>query len=122
SGSLVNGAGGTLNGPGSIKNAFSNPAGTIAVAGGTLNVQQAFSNAGHVALSAINANLSGGAITNTGTIDGNGTIGNDVTNTGTIEASGGTLTLNGALTNNAAGFLVASTGTKLLVNTGLANN
>jgi hypothetical protein len=64
----------------------------------------------------------GGLILNNGTLQGVGNVGNALVNNGTVEAIGGTLALTGAVTNNASGMLAASTGNKLLVTPGLANN
>jgi len=67
--------------------------------------------------------LTGGAITNTGTIQGQGQVGNSIANTGIIEVMGGNLTLSGAsVTNQAGGLMSVPQGDKLLVTTGVAAN
>jgi hypothetical protein len=114
--------GGVISGKGLISCPFSNAGGNLVVADGTTNISLGFSNSGLVQLSGLTANLVGGAITNTGTIQGFGNTSNPVTNTGTIEALGGTLTLGGAVTNQAKGQMFASTGNKLLVTGGLGTN
>lgn len=48
--------------------------------------------------------------TTSGAIDGIGAIGNNITNNGTIEANGGSLTLGGAVTNNASGRILLRKG------------
>ena len=121
-GTLVNGAGGTIAGTGTISAAFANSAGEIAVGPGNINITGAFSNAGGIQLSAINANLSGGAITNTGTIQGFGNLGNAVTNNGIVEAIGGTLFITGGADESSRQLLTAGSGAKLLVTGGLATN
>jgi hypothetical protein len=121
-GSLSNGYGGTIAGKGTIVSSFANAGGVLAVGAGTTNITQPFSNSGLVQLTDFTANLAGGAMTNTGTIQGLGQVGNAVTNTGTIEAIGGTLTLGGTVANNAGGLLTAGTGGKLLIAAGLNTN
>ena len=121
-GLLVNGAGGTILGTGTISATFSNTAGEIAAGPGTINITQASTNGGGIQLNAINANLTGGAITNSGTIQGFGNVGNAITNNGIVEAMGGTLFVTGTLTNSAAGTLTADGDAKLLVTQGLAAN
>ena len=82
----------------------------------------AFANSGEVQLTNAAANLAGGAINNTGSIQGAGNISNPTTNnaSGTVEAIGGTLTI-GNLSSN-SGLIAASTGNKVLVTNGLASN
>ena len=123
SSTLLNRAGGTLSGPGTILSPFGNTAGLVIIpAGGATNITPAWTNGGEVQLTAVGAVLTGGAITNSGTLDGVGSVGSAVSNTGTIEAVGGTLRLEGALTNGASGLLRTATGGKLLVTAGLATN
>ncbi|HEV2972555.1 MAG TPA: autotransporter-associated beta strand repeat-containing protein [Pirellulales bacterium] len=121
---LTNGPGGTVSGPGTITSPFTNSGGLVAVTGGTLNITQPFPNSGAIQLSAITAALGGGAINNTGTINGFGNLGNAVTNsgTGTIEPFGGILYLGGSLFNQAGGTIRIGTGNKLLVIPGLPTN
>jgi fibronectin-binding autotransporter adhesin len=121
-GLLTNGAGGTISGTGTISSGFANTAGAIAIGPGTLNISQAFTNGGGIQLSAINANLTGGPITNAGSVQGFGNVGNAVTNSGIVEAIGGTLFITGAVTNPSGGMLTADAGAKLLVTQGLAAN
>ena len=128
SGSLINDTGGTVSGPGTLNGTVTNPAGVLLVQNGTLDVVNGFTNGGVVELAGLSANLAGGALTNTGMVQGNGNVGNAITNYGTIEALGGTLTLGGAVTNEAtgltrpAGLMTASSGSDLLVSGGLATN
>ena len=123
-GTLVNGAGGVVTGTGTISAGFSNTSGTLALSGGTTNITQAFTNSGLIQLTAFNSNLTGGAIANGsgGTIQGLGLVSNSIANNGTIEALGGTLSLNGALTNPAGGLIRVSFGDKVLAGAGLAAN
>ncbi|HEV2971346.1 MAG TPA: autotransporter-associated beta strand repeat-containing protein [Pirellulales bacterium] len=119
SGLLTNGAGGTISGPGTISSGFSNAGGGVVLSSGAMNISQPFSNTSLIEMNGIAANLAGGAITNSGTIQGFGNIGNAITNTGTIEPIGGTLFLGGTLLNPAGGLIRAGTGNKLLVSHGL---
>lgn len=118
-GTLNNVAGGTVNGRGSITTTFSN-AGRLVVAGGSTTVVKPFVNSGSVVLADAAATLGGGAITNSGRIEGQGQVGNAVVNTGSIEAKGGTLWLAGALTSS--GRLRSASGSELVVGSGLASN
>ncbi len=122
-GALTNAAGGTLSGNGLILNPLSN-SGLIVVLGGSTNISQAFANSGIVQLASFTSSLSGGAITNTGSIQGLGNLGNAITNSvnGTIEAIGGTLFLGGAVQNQAGALLTAGAGEKILVTAGMAAN
>jgi hypothetical protein len=119
---LTNAAGGIIIGPGTISAPFSNPLGTLAAQGGTLNVVQPFSNGGVIQIANATSGLVGGLLTNTGSVQGAGNIGNALMNAGTIEAIGGTLALEGAVTNTASGLLAASLGNKLLFAAGLPAN
>ncbi len=121
-GTLTNAANGTVGGPGSILVSFAN-SGVVTPEAGTLNIANAWTNAGVVQLSGITSNLTGGVITNTGTIQGVGNLGAAVTNsTGIIEAIGGSLVVGGNLTNSAGGTLAAGVGDKLIVSGGLVTN
>jgi len=91
----------------------------LLVSGGTTNVTSSFTNSGLVQLTAANADLVGGTITNSGTIQGFGNLGNAVTNTGSIEPIGGTLAIGGTLLNPAGGLIRVGTGNKMLVINGL---
>ena len=126
-GTLLNGpgifnnlGGGVLTGSGSIANLGTNTitftnAGIISPAGGTLTLP-AFTNAGVIEMASPVAPLAGGAILNTGTIEGFGSVNNPVTNNGTIESTGGgNLLLNAPLINSPNGTLRADTATKLLM-------
>jgi autotransporter-associated beta strand protein len=117
-GTLANAASGYVSGTGTISSAFSN-SGLLAVGSVAMTVTQAFINSGAIQLTAFNSALTGGAVANTGSIQGLGNISNAVTNTGTIEPIGGTLFIGGTLLNPAGGLIRVSTGNKLLVTQGL---
>lgn len=123
-GTLINGIGGTISGSGFIMTGFNNAGGALALSGGTLRITQPFSNSGLIVLNGITAGLTGGAITNTETIQGFGNIGNNITNLagGTVEAMGGTLALGGTLVNAAGGLLTSGSGSKLLITAGMPTN
>lgn len=118
-GTLNNVAGGTVSGRGSITATFSN-AGRLVVAGGNTAVVKPFVNSGSVVLADAGATLSGGAISNSGRIEGQGQVASAVTNAGSVEAKGGTLWLGGAVTN--AGRLRSASGSELVLGSGLASN
>jgi hypothetical protein len=120
-GSLINWAGGIIFGNGVILSNFENR-GVVVVNNGITRIANAFNNSGLLQLTSYTANLAGGTITNTGSIEGNGNIGNVITNTGIIDAIGGTLSLGGITNNNMGGLMTASTGNKLLVTQGMATN
>jgi fibronectin-binding autotransporter adhesin len=122
SGMLTNTFGGTISGTGTIQSGFANSGGLLSVGNGSIRITQAFTNSGIVQLTSFTSNLTGGAITNTNTIQGFGNVGNSVTNSGTIEAIGGTLFVSGALSNPTAGLIRAGTGNKVLATAGLATN
>ncbi len=124
SGSLINAVGGTISGTANITTGFSNAGGTLLVGAGTINITSNFSNSGLIQLTAANADLVGGTIGNpaAGTIQGLGIIGNTIVNAGTIESTGGTLNLNGQLTNVTGGLLAVDAGSKMLVFQGLTAN
>ena len=119
--SLANLAGGTLSGTGAIRTNFSNQ-GRVLVDGGDLAITKGFTNSGQVLLGSAIASLSGGAISNTGRIEGLGQIRNAVTNaaTGIISARGGTLSLSSALNNS--GTLTAGRDATLLLLAGMGPN
>ena len=119
---MLNNAGGNVAGPGTITASFQNSNGILSVPLGVTNITQPFINAGSIQLSGFTADLSGGSIANTGSIEGNGLVDNAVNNTGTIESINGTLTISGPLQNGAAGLLAVDAGSKLLVSSGLAAN
>lgn len=118
-GTLNNNIGGTIAGHGTISSNLSNT-GVIAVSGGTLNVTKAFSNGGVIQLTSPTSTIAGGAISNVGTIQGNGNVANNINNTGVIEAIGGALNLSGSINNN--GRISASSGTKVLAVNGISTN
>jgi fibronectin-binding autotransporter adhesin len=125
SGLLSNGPGGVVSGPGAITGPFSNAGGLLAVTDNNVNIAQAFANSGDIQLSsgaAGIASLVGAAITNANMIQGAGSIGNAITNNGTIQPLGGTLFVNGTISNTATGLLTAGMGNQLLVTAGLATN
>ncbi len=120
-GSLVNAAGGTVLGRGSITANFSN-AGALVVDVGTTLVSKAFDNSGQIQLSSNAATLAGGLVNNSGQIEGRGRVASDVNNTGVLQALGGTLTFAGALAHTGSGVIAAGSGAKVLVLAGLARN
>jgi fibronectin-binding autotransporter adhesin len=117
---LTNNAGGTVSGRGTITAPLNNNGGTLRAEGGTLNVTNAFASSGLIRVEG-GAGLAGGAITNTGRIQGDGSIANAITNNGRIEAAG-TLALGGTVTQNAAGTIAAGAGNTVLVAAGLSGN
>ena len=122
SASFVNSYGGTISGPGTILTPFSNTGGSMILGYGSTVVEQNFTNTGIVNLESYEASLTGGALNNVGTIQGQGNVGNSITNTGIIEAIGGTLTLSGTVQNWANGLITAATGDKVLMVAGMATN
>lgn len=120
---ITNFAGGTITGHGVITTPFSNSGGSIAVTDGTLSITSPFANTGAITLAGITASLTGGAITNTGSVQGFGSIANTINNNagGSIEAMGGTLNLSAA-TSTSAGLISASAGSKVLFSLGLPAN
>jgi autotransporter-associated beta strand protein len=144
---LYNQAGGTIQGGSSIQSPMTNNGGLIhANAGSTLlitnfsggntnggelriedssgiNVTTAFDSSGTIVLLGANAQLIGGAVTNTGTIRGSGRVSNAVLNSGTVLAESGRLTLSGSgHTNPAAGIVEAHAGAEVFYSQGLATN
>lgn len=117
---LTNNAGGTVSGRGTITVPINNNGGTLRAEGGTLNVTNAFSSSGLVRVEG-GAGFAGGAITNTGRIQGDGSIANAITNSGRIEAVG-TLALGGTVTQNPSGTIAAGPGNTVLVTAGLSGN
>ena len=120
SGTLDNQAGGILIGRGLIASAFANTNGTLQPQGGTINVTNPFTNAGLIRLVS-GSGLAGGAITNTGRIQGDGSLANPVTNTGRIEPLG-TLAMSGTVTNTGTGLITAASGNSVVFTSGLATN
>jgi autotransporter-associated beta strand protein len=122
-GSLTNNPGGDISGTGTIGCSFVN-SGLLAVGSGAMNITQAFTNSGVIQLTAFNSALTGGAITNTGSIQGLGNLSNSAINAGggTIEAIGGTLFLGGTLANQSGATIRAAIGNKVLILQGLPTN
>jgi hypothetical protein len=111
---FANNTGGTLNGGGTILTPFTNTGGTVRVASDTLYIAEAFSNTGLIRIEA-GTGLAGGAMTNLGTIQGDGSVANAIVNQGQIECTSGTLLLGGVVTNMASGAISAATGGKVVV-------
>ena len=121
-GTLTN-SGGSINGPGVISATFNNASGVVLIGNATtLTIVKPWINGGIVQLTSINSNLTGGAITNNGTIQGLGAVSNAVGNNGSIEAIAGTLSLAGATTNATSGTLTIDSASKLVIAGGLATN
>lgn len=120
-GTVNNGAGGTVVGPGSVFS-FNNSGGVLLVPAGTTNVPTAFSNAGVIQLTTPASQLNGGTIGNSGTIQGQGTIGNAINNTGTIAPIAGSLNIGGVLNNNAGGTIRLAGASQAIVIAGLSTN
>jgi fibronectin-binding autotransporter adhesin len=115
---------GSIIGPGLISAPLTNDFGGILLnsSPGSLNVSTAFTNSGMIQLGSPGSIISGGAISNSGSIAGLGSVGNNVTNNGTIESSGGTLSVNGTLSNSASGTIAVDAASKIFVGQGLATN
>ena len=97
-GLLANGVGGIISGTGAITCPFNN-AGLLELTGGTVNISQPFSNSGLIDLDGITSDLVGGAITNSGTIFGIGTISSVLSNNGTLIVGAGPMSITQASTN-----------------------
>ena len=112
---------GLVQGHGNLSGSFSNDvSGTVSVAAGnSLAIDSDWTNAGLIILQGASARLGGGAINNTGVIQGLGNVGSAITNSGTIEPIGGTLVLSGMLLNPSGGLIRVSAGNKLFVAHGL---
>jgi autotransporter-associated beta strand protein len=121
-GTLIN-QGGFINGPGVISANFNNSSGVLLIGNSTtLTIVKPWTNGGIVQLTSASSNLTGGAVANSGTIQGLGTVSNAVNNTGMVEAIGGTLNLAGTTTNASSGTLAIDPGSKLVITAGLAVN
>ena len=121
-GTLNNNPSGTITGPGLITSALVNT-GAVNPGSGTLDITNGWTNGGTINLSGPGSSLTGGTVTNGGAIQGAGSVAAGINNTtGSIEAIGGVLSITGALTNAAGGAIYASSGNKVLVNSGLATN
>jgi hypothetical protein len=116
---LTNELEGTLSGRGVISTRFQND-GRIVIDSGSLRIVESFNNAGQILLGSNSATLSGGVISNSGHIEGFGSINNALNNTGTLEAIGGTLALNGSLSNT--GTIIVDNGARVRLNQGLNTN
>ena len=116
---LSNDASGTISGNGVISAKFANQ-GSLIVDGGKLAIDKSFANGGQILLTSPIASLSGGAIDNTGRIEGLGQIGNAINNQGLVSAKGGTLTLAAAVSNS--GTLTVGRDATLLLTQGLQPN
>jgi hypothetical protein len=121
SGVLTNEVGGTLSGVGNISTAFVNQ-GVVVPGNGALVFTQGMSNQGVVNLNGPFTGITGGVISNSGSLQGAGGVGAAVNNSGTLEAIGGTLIFTQPMANNVNGRLAANSGGKLLAQGGLANN
>ena len=97
-GLLANGVGGIISGTGAITCPFNN-AGLLELTGGTVNISQPFSNSGLIDLDGITSDLVVGAITNSGTIFGIGTISSVLSNNGTLIVGAGPMSITQASTN-----------------------
>jgi T5SS/PEP-CTERM-associated repeat protein len=116
---LTNELEGTLSGRGVITTRFQND-GRIVIDSGSLRIVESFNNTGQILLGSNSATLSGGVISNSGHIEGFGSINNALNNTGTLEAIGGTLALNGSLSNS--GTIIVDNGARVRLNQGLNTN
>jgi len=116
---LSNEASGTISGNGVISAKFANQ-GSLIVDGGKLTIEKSFANGGQILLSSAIASLSGGAIDNSGRIEGLGQIGNVINNQGFVNAKGGTLTLAAAVSNS--GTLTVGRDATLRLTQGLQPN
>jgi hypothetical protein len=103
---------GILTGKGSIATNFENT-GKLLVQDGNINIDKAFTNSGLIMMESYTASLSGGAITNQGTIAGYGLVENSVVNDGLIEPSGSKLTIKAPVTNTSSGTVKVTTGNQL---------
>lgn len=117
-GTIVNRAGGILKGNGQV-GVLINNAGTILADNGTLRLNGAVTNSGQIRLEPEGAIVGTGVITNTGRIQGDGTIASTIVN-----ASGGrimpqgTLVLTAAPTLNAGSQIQLTAGNTLVLATG----
>ncbi|MEL4181694.1 hypothetical protein, partial [Roseateles sp. PN1] len=116
---LSNDASGTISGNGVISAKFANQ-GSLIVDGGKLAIDKSFVNGGRILLTSPIASLSGGAIDNTGRIEGLGQVDNAINNQGFVSAKGGTLTLAAAVSNS--GTLTVGRDATLLLTQGLQPN
>jgi filamentous hemagglutinin len=124
SAALGNDTGGTLIASGtgnSITGTFQNN-GTMQIQGSSsLLVKSGFGNGSLILLQGTGASLTGGTLSNAGTIQGVGQVGCVVTNTGSIQGQGGELDLAGSGDTN-TGTILAPTGGTVAFTKGLATN
>jgi hypothetical protein len=108
---------------GTINSPFAN-GGELQLTGGSLTVTQNFSNSGLISLNTSDAVLQGaGLLTNTGTIQGQGTIRNNLSNSGDLTPAGGNMTLTGtSITNNTGAQITVPTGLTLFATNGVDSN
>ncbi len=146
-GTVTNAIGGTIQGYGTIAGPVSNggliwangtlPLNVASISGApgnvggelrvsdsaTLNVIANFTSAGAIVLHGVNAQLTGGSVTNSGTISGIGRVSNTVVNSGVIRAEGGQLTIAGASNSNAVGAQIqVAAGNTVFYTQGLTSN
>jgi hypothetical protein len=125
---LVSGPGSLLNTPTGLINAadatitapFTNQ-GTINIGSagaGNLHVAGNFTNSGTINLTAPLTSLTGGAITNSGTISGQGQVASAISNAGTIRnnSPASVLDLSGALINQSTGLITVGSGATISAN------
>ena len=87
-----------------------------------MNILTDFTNDGVVFLAGPDSSLSGGAITNTGTIRGQGRITNAITNSGALRVEAGIMNFGGTLANNPTGLIEVLGAATAFAAQGLANN
>jgi hypothetical protein len=119
------GTSGTLN----VNGGTNDASGTLAVgADWTMNIAPGttLTNAGGITSTSANGHnapvISGGSITNTGTLSGSGTVSSAVVNQGLIEGDSGTLSLSGTVSNPASGIISAPIGATVTTTSGMAVN
>ena len=120
-GILTNASGGFISGHGTLSCGLVNSAGATIALNGPANIIPSFTSAGTITLTPA-ASLTGGTITNTGTLQGAGSIANPITNIGNLQSLGGALTLTGSFQNNSLGAIFVLPGSSLTISQGLANN
>ncbi len=90
--------------------------------GATMSILTAFDNEGEINLEGPNAVLAGASIANSGTLHGQGRVGNPIANSGSIRADAGILRLGGSLTSAGGSLIEAMDGATVFVTQGLADN
>jgi hypothetical protein len=104
----------TTGGSGALSNYSGNTVtiGTSSSGTASLTLAAASTNAGTITLAgSANDTLSGSSLTNSGTINGGGTISSTITNTGTVKATNGTLKINNTFTTTSGTIGADSGGT-----------